>query len=142
MSLKRLFSLVLAILMLAACAFAEEYEPAEAVAEWTAEDFNGTWHIFYRIDGDVASSTEGSDIQIDLVIDGETATNTLTYSGGESVTNCTIEYDDAVQLTTENGDSADMTLLEDGTLQVIWPATEYTEVATLFFAKVEPQSAE
>ena len=138
MSLKRLFILVLAILMLATCALAEEYTPAAAAAEWKTEDFNGTWHIFYRIDDGAGSSTRESAFQITLVIDGESAVNTFTYPDGENNTNCTLDYADSVTLTYDGGQTADVTLLEDGTLQVYMPATTDTMETTMFFEKVEP----
>ena len=131
--------LILAILMLATCALAEEYVPAAAAAEWKAEDFNGTWHIFYRIDDGAGSSTRESTFQITLVIDGESAVNTFTYPDGESITNCTIEYAEGITLTYEGSSyTADVTLLEDGTLQVHVPATTDTLETTMFFEKVEP----
>ena len=137
MNLKRLFILVLAILMLTTCALAEEYTPAAAAAEWKVEDFNGTWHIYYRIDDGVGSSTRESAFQITIVIEGESAVYTFTYPEGESITNCTIEYAEGITLTYEGG-QADVTLLEDGTLQVHMDATTDTMETTMFFEKVEP----
>lgn len=138
MSLKRLSVLLLAILMLSACAFAEEYVPADVAAEWRAEDFNGAWHIFYRIDDGVGSSTRESDFQIDLVIDGESVIYTFSYPDGESVTNWTIEYAEPVTLSYEDGQTMDVELLEDGTLQLHVDATGDTMETSMFFERVEP----
>ncbi len=138
MSLKRLLSLSLAILLLITCASAEEFAPAAAAAQWSAEDFNGTWHIFYRIDGGAGSSTRESAFQITLAIDGETAVNTFTYPDGESVTNCTFKCTtEEVVLTYDGGQTADITLLEDGTMQLHLEATDITPETYMYFEKVE-----
>ncbi len=138
MILKRMFSLVLAIMLLATCALAEDYAPAAAVAEWSAEDFNGIWDNFYQISGGVGSSLRESAFHISLAIEGETAVNTFTYPDGENVTNCTIEYAaENVILTYEDGSTADLTLLEDGTLQLHMEATAGIPETFMYFEKAE-----
>ncbi len=139
MIFKRLFFVALAIMLLAACAFAEEYTPAAPAAEWKVEDFNGTWSVFYMVSDGVGSDTRESVFQRSLAIDGESAVNTFTYPEGESIVNCTIEYaDENIILTYEDGSQAELMLLEDGTLQLHLEANEINPETTLYYEKVEP----
>ena len=138
MNVKRMLVLILAILMLATCAFAEEYVPAAAAAEWKAEDFNGTWRVFYMISDGAGGSTRESVFQRSLAIDGESAVNTFTHPDGESVTNCTIDYaGENVILTYEDGSTAEITLLEDGTLQLHLDATTDIPETFMYYEKAE-----
>ena len=138
MTLKRLFILALAILMLATCALAEEYTPAAAAAEWKAEDFNGTWRVFYMISDGVGSSTRDSVYQRSLAIDGESAVNTFTTPDDEFITNCTIDYSgENIILTYDDGSSAELTLLEDGTLQLHMEATTDIPETFMYYEKAE-----
>ena len=141
MNLKRVFILLFAIMLLTACALAEDYEPAAAAAEWSAEDLNGTWNIFYRIDDGVGSSTKDSVFQISMVIDGESLVHTFSYGDGEDVSNATVEYtgDNAI-LTYEDGMAADATLLEDGTLQWHMEPTADTPECFMFFEKADSEA--
>ena len=138
MNMKRLFILVLAVSLLATCALAEEYVPAAAAAEWKAEDFNGTWRVFYMVSDGVGGSTKESVFQRSLAIDGESAVNTFTHPDGENVTNCTIEYaaDNAI-LTYEDGSTAALALLEDGTLQLHLEATTDIPETFMYYEKAE-----
>ena len=139
MILKRIFVLVLAFLLLSTYALAEDYAPAAAVAEWSDEDFNGIWGNFYQISDGVGSSLRESAFHITLEIDGESAVNTFTYPDGENVTNCTIEYAaENVILTYESGSTADLSLLEDGTLQLHMEATTDIPETFMYFEKAEP----
>ena len=143
MNMKRVVSLILAMLMLAACAMAEEYVAGSALEGWSPEDFNGTWKIFYRVDGGAGSSTEGSAFQISMVIDGENLEQTFTYPDGEAVTPATIEYTEDGAIITYQDETmppVDAILLEDGVLQWHQEATDISDETFLYFKLAEPEA--
>ncbi|MBQ6595269.1 MAG: hypothetical protein IJH78_06415 [Clostridia bacterium] len=133
--MKRIISLFLFLLILAVSACAEEYEPAAPLTEWGSADLDGSWKIFYRIDGGEGKSTEGSPFQISLVIDGENLTNTFTYPDGENVTECTVKFTEEGTFIDYGDYLGEVQLLEDGTLQVHIEATDVIMDTVMFYAK-------
>lgn len=143
MSIKRFVSFLVVMVLLMACACAEGFTPAAPLAEWNPEDFDGTWRMFYRIDGGEGKSTAGAEIQISMVIDGNSAEHIVTINEDVHTIPVDIEYTAENAILTYTGDyvsTADAMLLEDGTMQWHQEADDIVVESYLYFEKVEPEA--